>query len=273
MLRASLLLVACFVAVTALLGRPASAEPSCTVDRVIDGDTFVCTDGTHIRMLQINAQELSDCGGEWAKAALAQHLPAGRHARPARLRPRHDGQVRPRPRGADRHRQRTAPTTTSRSSWSTSASRRRPTTATTRSTSTGRTRRRRGRRRRNGTCGRRAVRTTAARTAAVVAGTARSATPTSVAAATATRRTRTSASRRLRLISTAGTSRTGTSGAAAGPASLRHRPRRDRVRELSRTRIEIDGLPCRKAFKKCGSLRRLLSPRRGALTLRTMTRR
>jgi micrococcal nuclease len=48
-----------------------SAAASCTVDRVIDGDTFVCSSGTHIRMLQINAQELSDCGGEWAKAALA----------------------------------------------------------------------------------------------------------------------------------------------------------------------------------------------------------
>jgi micrococcal nuclease len=43
----------------------------CTVERVIDGDTFVCTDGKHVRMLQINAQELSDCGGQWAKAALA----------------------------------------------------------------------------------------------------------------------------------------------------------------------------------------------------------
>lgn len=43
---------------------------SCTVDRVIDGDTFVCDDGAHIRMLQINAPELSACGGEWAGAAL-----------------------------------------------------------------------------------------------------------------------------------------------------------------------------------------------------------
>jgi endonuclease YncB( thermonuclease family) len=48
-----------------------AALATCTVERVIDGDTFVCTDGKHIRMLQINAQELSDCGGQWAKAALS----------------------------------------------------------------------------------------------------------------------------------------------------------------------------------------------------------
>jgi micrococcal nuclease len=51
--------------------RVAATASSCTVDRVIEGDTFVCTSGTHIRMLQINAQELSDCGGECAKAALS----------------------------------------------------------------------------------------------------------------------------------------------------------------------------------------------------------
>lgn len=54
-----------------LNARPAHAtQPSCTVERVIDGDTFVCTSGIHVRMLQINAPELSDCGGEWARAAL-----------------------------------------------------------------------------------------------------------------------------------------------------------------------------------------------------------
>lgn len=42
----------------------------CTVERVIDGDTFVCDTGTHIRMLQINAIELDQCGGQWAAAAL-----------------------------------------------------------------------------------------------------------------------------------------------------------------------------------------------------------
>lgn len=44
---------------------------NCTVERVIDGDTFVCSDATRVRMLQINTIELKDCGGEWAKAALA----------------------------------------------------------------------------------------------------------------------------------------------------------------------------------------------------------
>jgi len=42
----------------------------CTVQRVIDGDTFVCDDGIHVRMLQINAPEIGACGGVWAGAAL-----------------------------------------------------------------------------------------------------------------------------------------------------------------------------------------------------------
>ena len=65
------------------LARPANAARSdpasqaadftsdCTVERVIDGDTFVCTDKKHIRLLQINTLELKECGGDWAKAALA----------------------------------------------------------------------------------------------------------------------------------------------------------------------------------------------------------
>ena len=64
--------LACLMIVASAGATPArSAAASCTIDRVIDGDTFVCTSGTHIRMLQINAQEMGDCGGEWAKAALA----------------------------------------------------------------------------------------------------------------------------------------------------------------------------------------------------------
>ena len=62
---------------------PAEAtHPSCTVERVIDGDTFVCTDGTHVRMLQINAPELTACGGAWSGAALRNiFLPAGTEVR------------------------------------------------------------------------------------------------------------------------------------------------------------------------------------------------
>ncbi len=62
-------------------GLPAHAraiESSCVVARVIDGDTFVCESGTHVRMLQINAPELRACGGDWAGAALRYiFLPAG----------------------------------------------------------------------------------------------------------------------------------------------------------------------------------------------------
>jgi endonuclease YncB( thermonuclease family) len=52
---------------------PSAARPRIPrerVDRVIDGDTFACTDGTRVRLLQINTPELGECGGEWAKAAL-----------------------------------------------------------------------------------------------------------------------------------------------------------------------------------------------------------
>jgi endonuclease YncB( thermonuclease family) len=50
--------------------RASATLSGCTVQRVIDGDTFVCDTGTHIRMLQINAIELDQCGGQWAAAAL-----------------------------------------------------------------------------------------------------------------------------------------------------------------------------------------------------------
>jgi endonuclease YncB( thermonuclease family) len=74
----AVLLCAAFVSTLRPATWTGAADPSCTVERVIDGDTFVCTDSRHIRMLQINAQELSDCGGEWAKAALANiFLPPG----------------------------------------------------------------------------------------------------------------------------------------------------------------------------------------------------
>jgi endonuclease YncB( thermonuclease family) len=55
---------------------------SCTVASVVDGDTFDCTDGTRVRLLQINTPELSECGGQWAKAALGNiFLTSGRQVR------------------------------------------------------------------------------------------------------------------------------------------------------------------------------------------------
>jgi TolB protein len=42
----------------------------CTVASVMDGDSFTCADGKTIDMLQIDAPELGQCGGGWAKAAL-----------------------------------------------------------------------------------------------------------------------------------------------------------------------------------------------------------
>ena len=48
-----------------------STPSSCTVDYVIDGNAFGCSDGVQVRMLQVGAQALRECGGNWAKAALA----------------------------------------------------------------------------------------------------------------------------------------------------------------------------------------------------------
>jgi endonuclease YncB( thermonuclease family) len=50
---------------------PSAPPSSCTVDHVVDGNTFTCSGGGQVRMLQIAAQDLGTCGGEWARAALA----------------------------------------------------------------------------------------------------------------------------------------------------------------------------------------------------------
>jgi micrococcal nuclease len=44
---------------------------SCTVARVLDGDTFDCTDGRSVRMLQMVSLPMNECGGRTAQAALA----------------------------------------------------------------------------------------------------------------------------------------------------------------------------------------------------------
>lgn len=63
-------------------GGPARAyHDACTVERVIDGDTFVCSDQTRVRLLQINTIEIADCGGAWARDALRFFLPQGREVR------------------------------------------------------------------------------------------------------------------------------------------------------------------------------------------------
>src|SRR5581483_10867395 len=52
----------------ALSGRP-PGDP-CTVQSVIDGESFVCSDGRIVRMLQMDAPDPGQCGGDWARAAL-----------------------------------------------------------------------------------------------------------------------------------------------------------------------------------------------------------
>jgi subtilisin family serine protease len=42
----------------------------CTVQSVTDGDSFTCTTGRQVRMLQLDAPVSGQCGADWAKAAL-----------------------------------------------------------------------------------------------------------------------------------------------------------------------------------------------------------
>jgi endonuclease YncB( thermonuclease family) len=58
---------------------PAPGQEACTIAEVLTGESFLCADGKRVRMLQIDAPDPGQCGGGWAKAALANiFLPAGR---------------------------------------------------------------------------------------------------------------------------------------------------------------------------------------------------
>ena len=51
----------------------------CVIASVTDGESFVCQDGRHIRMLAVAAPIAGQCGADWATAALAYiFLPPGR---------------------------------------------------------------------------------------------------------------------------------------------------------------------------------------------------
>jgi endonuclease YncB( thermonuclease family) len=43
----------------------------CTIQSVINGDSFVCAGGKEVRMLGMDAPDPGECGGDWARAALA----------------------------------------------------------------------------------------------------------------------------------------------------------------------------------------------------------
>lgn len=65
-------------ALTAVQGNRPPGDP-CTVATVIDGESFTCTDGRRVRMLQMSAPVGGQCGADWAKAALQVFfLPPGR---------------------------------------------------------------------------------------------------------------------------------------------------------------------------------------------------
>ncbi len=80
-----LLVLLLMAALTALIftTSPTGADhASCTVASVVDGDTFDCTDGTRVRLLQIDTLERGQCGSDWATAALANiFLPPGKQVR------------------------------------------------------------------------------------------------------------------------------------------------------------------------------------------------
>jgi endonuclease YncB( thermonuclease family) len=68
-------------AVGALRAAQTSLPPGdpCVINAVIDGDSFQCTNGVVVRMLQIDAPDLGQCGGQWAFDAMRFiFLPPGR---------------------------------------------------------------------------------------------------------------------------------------------------------------------------------------------------
>jgi micrococcal nuclease len=61
---------------------PAAAADVCVVARIVDGDTLVCADGVRVRLLLIDAPELSQgAAGEASRRALASLAPAGTRLR------------------------------------------------------------------------------------------------------------------------------------------------------------------------------------------------
>lgn len=64
------------------LERQPTFSASCVIDRIADGDTVTCTDGTRIRLLGIDAPELDQVPfGDGSRVALEALLPSGRSAR------------------------------------------------------------------------------------------------------------------------------------------------------------------------------------------------
>jgi micrococcal nuclease len=60
----------------------AGPDRPCTVSRVVDGDTFYCTDGVRVRLIGIDAPERAQGGAaREAASALRRRLPAGARVR------------------------------------------------------------------------------------------------------------------------------------------------------------------------------------------------
>jgi len=52
----------------AVQSNPPPGDP-CVIQQVVNGESFICVGGRHVRMLQMDAPDPGQCGGDWAKAA------------------------------------------------------------------------------------------------------------------------------------------------------------------------------------------------------------
>lgn len=77
-LAANLLLSCVFASASAAQ----SGDVNCAVERIIDGDTFVCEDGEHVRLLLVNTPEMGqEPYGRLARKALREMIPPGTRVR------------------------------------------------------------------------------------------------------------------------------------------------------------------------------------------------
>lgn len=79
----SVILLVCALTTIALFQLPRRAETwskPCTIERIIDGDTFTCEDHTRVRILELNAPEMNEPYiGSLSRISLVRLIPPGSH--------------------------------------------------------------------------------------------------------------------------------------------------------------------------------------------------